>query len=169
MRPANWAERLHVLGVAGVRAPLAGLLDNRRPDRDDVVGTQRGQPVRRTSLTMSAQPVRRDGGQEVLELVVENKGLMTALFCAPHPLIEYRTDLFVANNHCFIPPGERRTISIRHPASRPAMSAAWLTIHSWNGASPIRPYFTTSARPAENSRAGSGESVSVSVITARGW
>ena len=113
MRPANWAERLHVLGVAGVRAPLAGLLDNRRPDRDDVVGTQRGQPVRRTSLTMSAQPVRRDGGQEVLELVVENKGLMTALFCAPHPLIEYRTDLFVANNHCFIPPGERRTISIR--------------------------------------------------------
>ncbi|MCX6997019.1 MAG: hypothetical protein NTV49_08005, partial [Kiritimatiellaeota bacterium] len=129
------AERLHVLGVAGVRAPLAGLLDNRRPDRDDVVGTQRGQPVRRTALTMSAQPVRRDGGQEVLDLVVENKGPMTALFCAPHPLIEYRTDLFVDNNHCFIPPGERRTISIRasiNPAGGLTLAQTGWRLECWN-------------------------------------
>jgi hypothetical protein len=38
---------------------------------------------------------------------------MTALFCLPHPLIEYRTDLFIENGECFIPPGESRTITIR--------------------------------------------------------
>ena len=56
-----------------------------------------------------------EGDQEVLELTVKNTGPMTALFCEPHPLIEYRTDLFIENNHCFIPPGQSRTITIRAP------------------------------------------------------
>lgn len=70
-------------------------------------------PVRRTSITVTPTPSRREGDQEVLELVVKNTGAMTALFCEPHPLIGYRTDLFIDNNHCFIPPGECRTIAIR--------------------------------------------------------
>ena len=128
-------ERLHVLGVAGVSAPLAGLLDNRRPDQDEAAGTKRGQPVRRTSLALSARPVRRDGVQEVLDLVVENKGPMTALFCAPHPLLEYRTDFFVDNNHCFIPPGECRTISIRastKPAGGLTLAQTGWRLECWN-------------------------------------
>ena len=47
---------------------------------------------------------------------------MTALFCEPHPLIEYRTDLFIDNNHCFIPPGESRTITIRTARHSPLSS-----------------------------------------------
>jgi hypothetical protein len=70
-------------------------------------------PVARTVLQATSTPVRHEGGMEVLELVVRNTGAMTALFCEPHPLIEYRTDLFIDNNNCFIPPGQSRTITIR--------------------------------------------------------
>ena len=70
-------------------------------------------PVRRTALAVRPRPVRAEGDKEVLELLVKNTGAMTALFCEPHPLLEYRTDLFIDNNHCFIPPGESRTITIR--------------------------------------------------------
>jgi beta-mannosidase len=70
-------------------------------------------PVRRTTLQVAAALPRVEGNQEVLELFVKNTGAMTALFCEPHPLIEYRTDLFIENNHCFIPPGESRTIRIQ--------------------------------------------------------
>ena len=70
-------------------------------------------PVRRTSLAVTASLPRYEGDQEVLELCVKNNGTMTALFCEPHPLIEYRTDLFMDNSHCFIPPGESRTLTIK--------------------------------------------------------
>ena len=70
-------------------------------------------PIRRTELKVAALPMRVEGNQEVVELVVRNTGSMTALFLEPHPLIEYRTDLFIENNHCFIPPGQSRTITIR--------------------------------------------------------
>jgi beta-mannosidase len=114
------AERLHVFGPAGVAGPLRGLLDNRRADEDD--DSSRGaipRPVRRAMLQVTPAPPRREGDQEVLELAVKNTGPMMALFCEPHPLIEYRTGLYVENNHCFIPPGENRTITIR-AAARPA-------------------------------------------------
>ena len=70
-------------------------------------------PVRRTTLGVSAGPPHVEGNEEILDLVVRNSGPMTALFCEPHPLLNYRTDLFINNNHCFIPPGESRTITIR--------------------------------------------------------
>lgn len=105
-------ERLHVFGPDGVAGPLAGLLKNHESDptvdRPDV-----WRPVRRTTLHVAASPLRADGAQEVLELQVKNAGTMTALFCEPHPLSAYRTDLFIDNNQCFIPPGESRTITIR--------------------------------------------------------
>ena len=72
-------------------------------------------PVRRTSLSVSAHPARVEGKSEVLEFVVENTGKMTALFCEPHPVLEYRTDIDVINNHAFIPPGEKRTITVKAP------------------------------------------------------
>ncbi len=45
--------------------------------------------VARTTLEVSPLPPRVEAGQEVLELQVKNAGSMTALFCLPHPLIEY--------------------------------------------------------------------------------
>ena len=72
-------------------------------------------PVTRTVLQVEARPVRLQGEQEALDLAVKNTGPMTALFCEPHPLLEYRTDLFIDNNHCCIPPGETRTLTIRAP------------------------------------------------------
>ena len=78
-------------------------------DRDPKSGVRCGAPPCRSRPT----PTRLEGEQEVLELTVKNTGPMTALFCEPHPLIEYRTDLFIDNNHCFIPPGESRTITIQ--------------------------------------------------------
>jgi hypothetical protein len=77
------------------------------------VGLHESRPVARTTLEVSPLPMRVEGGQEILGLRVRNTGGMTALFCLPHPLIEYRTDLFIENGECFIPPGESRTITIR--------------------------------------------------------
>ncbi len=60
---------------------------------------------------------------------------MTALFCEPHPLIEYRTDLLIDNNHCFIPPGETRTITIRSavkPAGGLTLAQTGWRVTTWN-------------------------------------
>ena len=86
-------------------------------------------PVIRTTLEANARPIRPERGQEVLELVLKNTGPMTALFCEAHPLIEYRTDLFVENNHCFVPPRETRTITIRAP--RPPEGGLSLAQTGW--------------------------------------
>jgi hypothetical protein len=37
---------------------------------------------------------------------------MTALFCQPHPVLNYRTDVYIGNKNVCIPPGETRTITI---------------------------------------------------------
>ena len=76
-------------------------------------GLNEWRPVARTTLEVSSLPMRVAAGQEILGLRVKNTGNMTALFCIPQPLIEYRTDLFIDHDECFIPPGESRTITIR--------------------------------------------------------
>jgi len=81
---------------------------------DGRYGNDRWRPVRRTTLAVEAAPTRVEGATEVLELRVKNTGPMTALFCEPHPLIDYRTDLFIDNNHCAIPPGEEVFLHIAH-------------------------------------------------------
>lgn len=86
-------------------------------------------PVHRTTLQVTTTPLRIEGDRELLELRVKNTGSMTALFCEPHPLIVYRTDLFIENNNCFIPPGESRVIAIR--AARPAPAGLTLAQTSW--------------------------------------
>jgi len=82
-----------------------------------------------TTIEVEAQPLRGEGQQEVLDLIVRNGGPMTALFCAVHPLIEYRTDLFIDNHHCSIPPGESRTVTIR--AAREARGGLSLAQTGW--------------------------------------
>jgi len=87
------------------------------------------QPVRRTSLQVSVSGYRVSRGQEVLEFTVRNRGAMTALFCEPHPVLAYRTDLFIENNNCFIPPGESRVIQVR--ANCPAAGGLSLVETDW--------------------------------------
>lgn len=112
-------ERLHVFGRQDAAAPLAGLLKNRKPDGG----------VRRTTLEATAATPCGGPDEDVLELEVRNTGPMTALFCEPHPLIAYRTDLFIDGNHCFIPPNESRKITIR--ADREAAGGLTLAQTGW--------------------------------------
>lgn len=96
---------------------------------------RKSSPVRRTELTATALPPRIEDGQEVLDLILKNTGTMTAIFCEAHPLLEYRTDLFLTNNHCFIPPGESRTLKIRassHPAGGLSLAQTGWRISTWN-------------------------------------
>lgn len=111
------SERLHVFAQDGSPGPFAGLLEKGAKDADDnepqTVPNLIGRPVRRTTVEASVKAYYEKGVQEALVLQVRNTGAMTALFCEPHPLVSYRTDLFVDNNYGFIPPGESRTITIR--------------------------------------------------------
>ncbi|MEI6424456.1 MAG: polysaccharide lyase family protein, partial [Lentisphaerota bacterium] len=111
------AERLHVFAQEGIPGPFAGLLENHGKDanENDPKTNENGigHPVRRTTVEASVKACQEEGGQDVLALQVRNTGAMTVLFCEPHPLMSYRTDLFIENNYCFIPPGESRTITIR--------------------------------------------------------
>ena len=101
------AERVHLFGAAGSPAPLAGFLPDASPDVEG---------IERTILEAAILSHRVEDDEEVLQLELTNKSGMTALFCEPHPLLVYRTDLSIDNNNCFIPPGEKRTIAIRAAA-----------------------------------------------------
>lgn len=94
-------------------------------------------PVTRTTLEVSSSRPHPTNNEDILDLRIQNTGRMTALFLEPHPLTEYRTDLLIDNNHCFIPPGESRTIRIR--AAKPGASGLTLEqcgwrLASWNAA-----------------------------------
>jgi beta-mannosidase len=90
-------------------------------------------PVRRTQLEASRGPVTTDGVDETIDIQLKNTGQMTALFCEPHPLLEYRTDITMLNNHAFVPPGEARSITLRAPI-KPGLSLAQIgwQISCWN-------------------------------------
>lgn len=112
------ADRLHIFGAEGLPTPFAGLLHNTVPDEDDGdVCSTMARPVRRTDLEVSAHWIRVDGDDEIMEIELVNSGEMTALFCEPGPLLAYRTDVTVLENHAFIPPGEKRTLTILAPAN----------------------------------------------------
>ena len=92
-------------------------------------------PVRRTTLEVVAAEPYVENEQEVLRLELRNRGPMTALFCEPHPLLVYRTDLFIENNNCFIPPGESRIITIRaseHPRDGLSLAQTGWRLSCWN-------------------------------------
>ena len=96
-------ERLHVFGSSAAPAPLAGL-----------VSASEGAPAQ-TALEVVACAHRQAGQSESLQIDIANAGEMTALFCEAHPLLAYRTDLDIVGNHGFIPPGERRSITVSAP------------------------------------------------------
>ena len=98
-------ERLHIFGSAEAPAPLAGLVSGAAPG-----------PAR-TTLEARVRSAQRADQRESLQIELTNTGDMTALFCEPHPLLAYRTDLDIENNHAFIPPGEARLITIDAPVS----------------------------------------------------
>jgi hypothetical protein len=92
-------------------------------------------PVHRTKLDVVSQPLRREGDKEFLEIQVKNLGAMTALFCEPQSLLEYRTDLTIQNNHISVPPGEARTITIMgeaRPRDELGLSQEGWRISCWN-------------------------------------
>ena len=93
-------ERLHIFGSSAASAPLAGLIADAEPG------------LARTSLEVTDCRHQQDGGGESLQIELTNSGAMTALFCQPHPILSYRTDIDIDNNLAFIPPGEARVITI---------------------------------------------------------
>ncbi len=105
-------ERLHIFGSSASTAPLAGLIS----DTD-------ASPAR-TALQVVKISHQLEAGCERLYIELTNHGDMTALFCEPHPLLTYRTDIDIENNYAFVPPGERRVITI----SARADSAEALTL-----------------------------------------
>jgi hypothetical protein len=127
-------ERIHIFGARCRPGTLGGLLRSGETDPDDTGGQPGVRPVSRTTVNVSAGPMRIGGKEEVLELRIANTGKMTALFCEPHPLIEYRTDVSIENNYAFVPPGESRTIVIRAAAEAGGLSLAetgW-RLSCWN-------------------------------------
>ena len=98
-------ERLHIFGSADAPAPLAGLISGAAPG-----------PAR-TTLEARIRSAQQADQRESLGIELTNTGDMTALFCEPHPLLAYRTDLDIENNHAFIPPGETRLITISAPVN----------------------------------------------------
>lgn len=92
-------------------------------------------PVKRATLNVTAKSARLEGDQEILELAVENRGTMTTLFCEPHPMLNYRTDLLIENKNVCIPPSELRTITIRgprNPAQGLTLAQTGWRLASWN-------------------------------------
>ncbi len=92
-------------------------------------------PITRTSLQATHGKLRIEGEEEVLELKVTNTGKMTALFCEPKPILDYRTDLLVNNLYVSIPPGESRVVTIRGPqaaAGRLTLAQTGWRVASWN-------------------------------------
>ena len=117
------SERLHIFGSSASPAPLAGLIS----DRD-------ASPAR-TALEVVQFSHQLKADCERLQIELTNNGEMTALFCEPHPLLTYRTDIDVENNYAFVPPGERRTITISAPADSPeglTLAQTGWRISCWN-------------------------------------
>jgi hypothetical protein len=124
-------ERVHVFGSSAATYPFRGLLKC----RDTAGGMAACLPVRQTTLEARILPSPATNDEDVLALEVKNTGAMTALFCRPRPMLVDRGDLVVDNNHCFVPPGQSRIITIRAPApSKSGLSlrqTGW-TLSTWN-------------------------------------
>jgi len=117
-------ERVHIFGQAGVGSPFRGLLDKTAP-----------RPIEHTTLELEASESREEGKEEVLELNLTNTGKMTALFCEPKPVLNYRTDMIIDNLYVCIPPGESRTVMIRAPRNPEdglTLGQTGWKIESWN-------------------------------------
>lgn len=115
------SERIHVFGDGSQEMPLGGLLNHRTQHR--------------TQLEIVSVDAHVAGENEVLVLELVNRGSITAMFCEAHPLLVYRTDLFINQNHCCIPPNESRLVTIQTPVSSETslslLQTGW-RISCWN-------------------------------------
>jgi hypothetical protein len=76
---------------------------------------QPARSVKRTTLDAEVLGSKNEGEDETLTLRLKNTGAMTALFSSVHPLLDYRNDFYLSDNHISIPPGESREITLRAP------------------------------------------------------
>jgi beta-mannosidase len=87
-------------------------------------------PVRRAIVRLAHAPqFETSPAGSRMTLVLQNVGPMTALFCSPHPLLEYRPDLTLTNDFVSIPPGESRTMTIQ--AHTPSAGELGLSQEGW--------------------------------------
>jgi hypothetical protein len=87
-------------------------------------------PVRRTTVRLAGVPrFNTSPTGSRMTMVLQNTGPMTALFCSPYPVLEYRPDLTLTNDFVSIPPGERRTMTIQ--AHTPAAGELGLSQEGW--------------------------------------
>ena len=119
------SERVHLFGSSASSAPFAGLPPGQ-------VSTDHALSPAVLEAEVSSR--ESDGATENLQLTLTNTGPMTALFCEPHPLLSYRTDIDIDNNHLSIPPGGTRAITIAapHADSELTLSQTGWRISCWN-------------------------------------
>ena len=92
-------------------------------------------PVRRTTIRLAGNPrfeTTRAG--ERMSFQLENAGGMTALFCTPHSVLEYRTDTTITNDFVSVPPGQSRLMTIEavaRPDTLGLQEVGW-QISCWN-------------------------------------
>ena len=126
-------ERIQIFASASVEGPFKGLMGFKSASSNN--NTDSELVVKRTTLQVRKLATEIEGEEETVELLVKNTGEMTALFCEPHPMLFYRTDLYIDNNNCFIPPGESRIISIHAPRksdSGLSLDQTGWRISTWN-------------------------------------
>ncbi|MCY4019305.1 MAG: beta galactosidase jelly roll domain-containing protein [Chloroflexi bacterium] len=120
------SERAHLFGSAEAPAPLAIFLP--RVAEGD-------QALKRTNLRAVVLSHQSDGEGDSMQIEVSNLGDMTALFCEPHPLLAYRTDINIDGNHACIAPGETRLMTISAPpdswAGLSLLQTGW-RLSCWN-------------------------------------
>lgn len=98
-------ERAQLFGSAESATPLRGLL----------AGAEDEIALSRANLRAEIRSHQSKGATETLQIELINDSSMTALFCEPRPMLSYRTDIDIDNNHAFVPPGETRRINISAP------------------------------------------------------
>jgi beta-mannosidase len=92
--------------------------------------------VGRTTIRL-AQAAKFAGSRndDQMTILLENTGSMTALFCSPKPILEYRPDLNIDNDFVSIPPGETRTMTVRARTASPGelgLSQEGWQVSCWN-------------------------------------
>jgi uncharacterized membrane protein len=95
-------------------------------------------PVRRTIVHLvQAVKFETSASGERMTLTLQNSGPMTALFCSPRSMLEYRPDLDIDNDFVSIPPGEIRSMTIQARAPSPGrlgLSQEGWQVSCWNAA-----------------------------------
>jgi hypothetical protein len=96
---------------------------------------QPARSVKQTTLVAEVLDSKIEGEDEILSLRLRNTGAMTALFSSVHPLLDYRNDFYLSDNHLSIPPGETRDVTLRasnNPKGGLTLGQTGWRIGTWN-------------------------------------